>query len=73
MSREPSPTQNLERIVDPTPEEIRESCRQIRQGWSETTRRHRAGESLQRWAVPEARDPTFHEFSRSFRRPSSGL
>jgi hypothetical protein len=44
---------------DPSPEEIRNCCRKIRQAWSEATRRQRSGESHARWSVPEIRDPKF--------------
>lgn len=39
------------RESDPTPEQIKAHCRAIRKGWSENTRRRRAGEHREPWTV----------------------
>jgi hypothetical protein len=43
---------------DPTREEILERCRMIRQEWTATTRRRRAGKLEHPWTIPEARIST---------------
>ena len=58
--------QDAERGNDPSPEEIRNCCRKIREAWSEATRRQRAGERHARWSVPEIRDPKFHIFADAY-------
>ncbi|MCA9077997.1 MAG: hypothetical protein KDA93_23410 [Planctomycetaceae bacterium] len=40
------------RHEDPSAEEIRARCGEIRKEWSETTRRQRSGKVDQPWAVP---------------------
>lgn len=46
--------------ADPSPREIRRQCLEIQKGWSETTRRHRAGAGEpRRWSVPFASAPEF--------------
>lgn len=41
---------------DPTPEEIRRECRQIRGGWSESSRKRRMAEPVPSWRVPVVKD-----------------
>ncbi len=38
---------------DPSPEEIREECRRIREDWDEATRRRRCCYKPQRWTIPQ--------------------
>ena len=42
--------------TDPTPDEIREHCRIIRNEWNETTLRRRCRRLSSPWSVPEARN-----------------
>ena len=44
-----------QRRQDPTPKQIRDRCRRIREDWSESTLRQRAGEELRPWTVPVTR------------------
>lgn len=37
---------------DPSPEEIRRSCRQIQEEWSRSDRRRRRAITHQKWSVP---------------------
>lgn len=50
-----TPAQPRQRRDDPTPEQIRDRCRQIRAEWSDSTRRRRAGRVQRPWTVPEVR------------------
>ena len=54
-STENSHKNRQQRRRDPTPKQIRERCRRIREEWSENTLRQRAGEVEEAWTVPTTR------------------
>lgn len=47
------PDHSTEELHDPTPEEIREECRRIREEWDDATRRRRSGQPRPKWTVPQ--------------------
>ncbi|MCA9108535.1 MAG: hypothetical protein KDA52_01190 [Planctomycetaceae bacterium] len=53
------------RVEDPTPEQIFQRSQEIREEWSEATRKQRAGYVDRRWTVPVAR----HHGSQTFLEP----
>ena len=54
-STENSHKNRQQRRRDPTPKQIRDRCRRIREEWSESTLRQRAGVIERAWSVPRAR------------------
>lgn len=58
----PSRPYHSDRAEDPTPAEIRERCQEIRENWSESTLRHRAGQVDRPWTVPVAKHHSIAAF-----------
>ena len=47
---------------EPTPEEIKDACEKIQEGWSEQDRKKRAGQvDNGGWTPPEVKSPEFLE------------
>lgn len=70
MNHNRKSSQPMQRRDDPTPEQIRERCREIRAEWSDSTRRRRAGRVQRPWTVPEVRQ--LRQLTASGTHPVSG-
>lgn len=55
-TRQPAPFDQTALPQDPSPEEIRKACRNIRREWSASERRKRASWQVQPWMVPIVRN-----------------
>ena len=47
------PLGSRERVADPTTDEIKARCEEIRSTWSEREHRNRSGMTRYRWRVPQ--------------------